>query len=206
MPPPISQPISRAEPRTEREPSPPHSAAEAKPRPLVPSTREARLLLAESDVPEPPTTTRQERAPTSQELTLDFDALERAHENSAVPSSAASLFQAGELPPPPKNLFAKELGTGAYRAVEPEGSRRPPAPTPAGAAAKPRPGSGRPNEGRYAPARPAAIFGSAPKPTTNAPPTVPTPSIFSDDLISDKSLDEVILSYLAEDLEPPRRK
>ena len=31
-------------------------------------------------------------------------------------------------------------------------------------------------------------------------------SLFSDELVSDKSLDEVILSYLAEDLEPFRRK
>jgi hypothetical protein len=52
-------------------------------------------------------------------------------------------------------------------------------------------------DGRYAPARPAAIFGAS---------NQPAPSIFSDDLVSDKSLDEVILSYLAEDLEPPRRK
>jgi hypothetical protein len=37
--------------------------------------------------------------------------------------------------------------------------------------------------------------------------TRPQPaSIFSDALVSDKSLDEVILSYLAEDLEPPNRK
>jgi hypothetical protein len=49
-------------------------------------------------------------------------------------------------------------------------------------------------------ARPAAIFGSTQKP----PPS--SQSIFGDELISDKSLDEVILSYLAEDLEPPRRK
>ena len=46
---------------------------------------------------------------------------------------------------------------------------------------------------RYAPARPAAIFGQA-RPQQGS-------SIFGEDLISDKSLDEVILSYLAEDLE-----
>jgi hypothetical protein len=40
-------------------------------------------------------------------------------------------------------------------------------------------------------ARPAANFGQ-PKPQS---------SIFGEDIISDKSLDEVILSYLAEDLE-----
>jgi len=52
--------------------------------------------------------------------------------------------------------------------------------------------------GRYAPSRPASIFGSA-KPQEGS-------SIFGEDLISEKSLDEVILSYLAEDLEPPPKK
>lgn len=46
---------------------------------------------------------------------------------------------------------------------------------------------------RYAQPKPPTIFGSA-KPTPNV-------SIFGEDLISEKSLDEVILSYLAEDLE-----
>jgi hypothetical protein len=50
-----------------------------------------------------------------------------------------------------------------------------------------------PGDARYAPARPAAIFGQG-SPKRGA-------SIFGEDLISDKSLDEVILSYLAEDLE-----
>ena len=51
---------------------------------------------------------------------------------------------------------------------------------------------------RAVPPRPAAIFGNTQRP--------PPASLFSDELVSDKSLDEVILSYLAEDLEPPRRK
>jgi hypothetical protein len=54
------------------------------------------------------------------------------------------------------------------------------------------------SDARYAPARPAAIFGNTQRPQPQ--------SLFSDELVSDKSLDEVILSYLAEDLEPPRRK
>lgn len=49
-----------------------------------------------------------------------------------------------------------------------------------------------PNE-RYAPSRPAAIFGEIPPPESQ--------SIFGEKVISEKSLDEVILSYLAEDLE-----
>ena len=47
--------------------------------------------------------------------------------------------------------------------------------------------------GRYSISRPPAIFGDAPAPDNR--------SIFGDPLIGEKSLDEVILSYLAEDLE-----
>jgi hypothetical protein len=142
-----------------------------------------------------------------------------------------SLFHSSDLPPPPKNLFAKEPGTGgAYRAVEADprhearhdareeeggrsfsaeepGSRGGRAATPSSARIEksPQPArvstrapASRPAEARYAPARPAAIFGSTQRPQPQ--------SLFSDELVSDKSLDEVILSYLAEDLEPPRRK
>lgn len=158
----------------------------------------------------PKTTREPERRRSAQELTLDFDALERD-------TSVSPLFQQGDLPPPPKNLFAKEPRTGTYSAVEadtdPDASRVPPSrpgglagrPSPQPAAARkegtstPRAPAQKPaSEGRYAPARPAAIFGAAAKQAS--------PSIFSDDLVSDKSLDEVILSYLAEDLDPPRRK
>lgn len=157
----------------------------------------------------PKTTREPERRRSAQELTLDFDALERD-------TSVSPIFQQGDLPPPPKNLFAKEPRTGTYSAVEagddPDASRVPPSrpggsagrPSPQPAAARkegstPRAPAQKPaSESRYAPARPAAIFGAAAKQTS--------PSIFSDDLVSDKSLDEVILSYLAEDLDPPRRK
>lgn len=67
-------------------------------------------------------------------------------------------------------------------------------------AAPPRSAGTRSGEPRYASARPAAIFGGGG--SQRPPPS----SIFSDDLVCDKSLDEVILSYLAEDLDPPRRK
>jgi hypothetical protein len=50
------------------------------------------------------------------------------------------------------------------------------------------------SSGRYAASRPAAIFTSARAPEAGG-------SIFGDDLISEKSLDEVILSYLSEDLD-----
>jgi hypothetical protein len=175
---------------------------------------------------EPPLTDRNPNPP--EELTLDIDALERAAAESSSP-----LFQpADDLPPPPANLFRERGGGGgSYRSVgqtekvhptsrppphrsPPPGktrsTSRPPPPvrrgmtprppppsalkTPARSALKPK--TSPPAEGgRYAPARPAAIFGQSKPQRGN--------SIFGEDLISDKSLDEVILSYLAEDLEIP---
>ena len=158
-----------------------------------------------------PMTTRDRPAASARELTLDFDALDQAADEEVV-QQAPSLFHTNDLPPPPKNLFAKERGTGTYRAVDgddpaPSSRSKPSVPPPPSVrdvgksppAPRVRP-SGRPgSDARYAPARPAAIFGS-----TQRPPHPSAPA--TDELLSDKSLDEVILSYLAEDLEPPRRK
>jgi hypothetical protein len=70
---------------------------------------------------------------------------------------------------------------------------------PAAAAPPPRPARSATSEsGRYAASRPAAIFGQLPSPEQQ--------SIFGDSVISEKSLDEVILSYLAEDLEGTSQK
>lgn len=135
--------------------SPPATSAEP---PLPP---ELEALLRDELLPvHPPATTRDDepdaaREPerrSAQELTLDFDALER----DAGPSP---ILMRSDLPPPPKSLFA----------------------------AGPRTASRKPStEGRYVSLRPTASF--------------------SDDLVSDKSLDEVILSYLAEDLDPPHQE
>ncbi|MDB4934180.1 MAG: hypothetical protein JWP87_1152 [Labilithrix sp.] len=229
-------------------PDPPRSDTEAAPNTIDESRRASnaanasvappRIVLPPNDAEDAPMTTRQPadgrpdaaaasaKSPSDRELTLDFDALERAAQDRASPS----LFHSSDLPPPPKNLFAaKEPGTGgAYRAVEADprhdareeaGGRsadpreenarsaaRHGAPPPSTRGEKPAPvvppsgraPASRPVEGRYAPARPAAIFGSTQRPQPQ--------SLFNDELVSDKSLDEVILSYLAEDLEPPRRK
>jgi hypothetical protein len=141
----------------------------------------------------------------------------------------ASLFHSADLPPPPKNLLAARKDTGGgYRTgseprlgaanahvtridprEEPDSpsvDANRPQPATSARAAQPAPAAPRaaaapsrpPGEARYAPARPAAIFGDTQRP--------PPASLFSDDPVHDKSLDEVILSYLAEDLEPPRRK
>jgi hypothetical protein len=192
---------SLAQDPTRAEPPPPATATAITPA----APPEARVVLAPPDAEDVPATTRQPEPPGAAALTLDLDAVEQSA------ATDGGFFRANDLPPPPKNLFAKERGTGTYRTVdaEPDDLSRPPpsakpaaakSPQPARVASRPPPSTQKgPTEGgRYAPARPAAIFGASSKPQAQP--------IFSDDLVSDKSLDEVILSYLAEDLEPPRRK
>jgi hypothetical protein len=99
--------------------------------------------------------------------------------------------------PAPEHAVPSEPSPAAPAAVRPR--RRPP-PLPARAtpmhgtpAMPPPPASpSEPAPGKYAPSRPAAIFAEG------AP---AKQSIFGESMISEKSLDEVILSYLAEDLE-----
>jgi hypothetical protein len=83
----------------------------------------------------------------------------------------------------------------AAKVVEPEEPARPAAKSPPTA---PPPTKkevrDRQSSGRYVASRPAAIFASGRAPEAGG-------SIFGDDLISEKSLDEVILSYLSEDLD-----
>ncbi|MDB4994197.1 MAG: hypothetical protein JWM74_1629 [Myxococcaceae bacterium] len=180
---------------------------------------------------EPPLTMRDSvpaAAPADEpSLTLDIDALERAQHDSQpfkstendLPPPPAALFKkpdtgryrtlstreedtapARQSPAPPRPV------TGRPGSVRPPMSAPRPSPSPPrppSVAAKKK--SSRPPAAprvdrreeaaaqRYAPARPAAIFGQA-RPQQGS-------SIFGEDLISDKSLDEVILSYLAEDLE-----
>jgi hypothetical protein len=132
------------------------------------------------------------------ELMLDIAALERAA--AATANTASPLLRgASDLPPPPANLFRERKATGKYRV----------APTPASPpavveSARPAPlrrtsvkSMTAAGDRRYAPTRPASIFGQA-RPQQGK-------SIFGEDLISDKSLDEVILSYLAEDLDEKKK-
>ena len=186
-------------------------ATPAPPLAIAPPPGPAAMAGAVLPPPDPeadaPVTIRQ---PQSAELTLDIDALERA----AVANAASPVLRsASELPPPPANLFRDKTAAGRYRvtpvpptaAVTANVPGPPRAPTPAPSTVKAAPGAPagpqrRPStanvqasERRYAPTRPAAIFGQT-RPQ-------PAKSVFGEDLISDKSLDEVILSYLAEDLD-----
>lgn len=153
------------------------------------------VAVASSDA-EPATAREPSQQRPALELTLDFDALERDSDVGESP-----LFQQQGLPPPPKNLFAKEPGTGTYKAREADHTPAPrilPSPAPPQA----RPASTTPPRAsqRTPPASPATSFRATP------PKPPPSTSLFSDDLVSDKSLDEVILSYLAEELDPPQQK
>lgn len=145
----------------------------------------------------PPST---ERNPN--ELTLDIDALERA---AAAAETSSPVFKpSSDLPPPPTNLFREKTATGKYRTLPPTSSTpSPPAvgtppPRTTGDRRPSAPPAGAPQAKRYAPTRPASIFGQS-RPQQGK-------TVFGEDLISDKSLDEVILSYLADDLEPPQKK
>jgi hypothetical protein len=103
--------------------------------------------------------------------------------------------QIQDLPPPPATVLAKKpAGTHSstsFRAVQPQSMPLPSSEPPAAQSALP-------GSSRYAQSRPAAIFATG-RPAEGA-------SIFGEDLISEKSLDEVILSYLAEDLDSPPEK
>ena len=122
-------------------------------------------------------------------------------ESTEKPASQPPSKRTGSNPPRHKSSPA------AARSVPPSrGPASSPAPPPSRPPARPeaqpravaKPAAPAGGE-RYAPARPAAIFGQS-QSRAQAPNT-----IFGEDLISDKSLDEVILSYLAEDLEPAEK-
>lgn len=135
------------------------------------------------------------------DLTLDVDELERAARANA---SSPMLRSASDLPPPPANLLREKGATGRYR-VTPDDSSAASTDSVASCPASARASDGPPSrrssqpsipssggERRYAPTRPAAIFDQA-RPQQGKP-------ILDEDLSSDKSLDDVILGYLAEDL------
>jgi hypothetical protein len=140
-------------------------------------------------------------------IDLDLDALERA----AVEAQTPFFQQIQDLPPPPAAVLGTKRGAhgGGYSVRGPTGAPPPPqapvraSPLPAAplrqSPAPPAPhGAAAAAASRYAPSRPASIFATT-RPQEGT-------SIFGEDLISEKSLDEVILSYLAEDLDGPGEK
>jgi hypothetical protein len=166
--------------------------------PALPPEIEA--LLREDPIEVAPPTSRVEASATDpkgaparsvvHELTLDFDAIERDTE--------VSLFRPDDLPPPPKNLFARDALNGSnYRNARPV--KRDDEAAPARAPARPEP--------KAAPPPRAESVASSTLDADLFHGSKPTGSIFGgDEHVGDKSLDEVILSYLSEDLKPRPRK
>jgi hypothetical protein len=126
-------------------------------------------------------------------IDMDLDALERA----AAEANTPFYQHIEDLPPPPATVLGSKRAAGGYsvRTSPPPAAASIPRhdPSLSPRMTPPTPIGGAPSPGRYAPSRPASIF------ATTRPPD--GASIFGEDLISEKSLDEVILGYLAEDLD-----
>jgi hypothetical protein len=172
-----------------------------------PSSSMLGSLVPESASSAPPSSTADENGPPRprRQRTLSNPNLHRISPSAAPPS--ADVFNNLDMEALGRVMARdpSELQSGAPEVVpQPAAAARAAAREKMPSAPEVTPVLGSPPEpaehdhpsGRYAASRPAAIF--------SPPPSVPSPeriSIFGEELISEKSLDEVILSYLAEDLE-----
>ncbi|MRG95235.1 hypothetical protein [Polyangium spumosum] len=166
-------PAAAAAPEPAAPPPSFNPALPQRPSVLMNATDLQAALRGKAPAPPPP-------APTTGNMDLDLSSLE---EKTKAPETATFVQQTQDVPPPPTSLSPSKKGgalftAGVYRALG--------TPEPASV-------SSPTSAGRYAQTRPPAIFATA-RPAQGT-------SIFGEDLISEKSLDEVILSYLAEDLE-----
>jgi len=169
--------------------------------PLPKSVRPAAPAAAAASPAAPP-------EPTPEELAARISTPLPEEWRAPEPAAAAPLdpepapppsFRARiPTPPPPSHsidaaveaMAAKAAGVPMPRSATPLG-------TPLSSPLQRRRAAPEAPPGRYSISRPASIFGDAPAPDSR--------SIFGDSLIGEKSLDEVILSYLAEDLESPQK-
>lgn len=198
--------LAPVKPATEEPPPPSVKSKRIASRPKVP-INPAHLLSARSPTSSP--TKPRDWAPSaaatatsSGGIDLDLDALERAASDAQTPF----FKRVEDLPPPPASVLgttragtANASAAGTYRSIT--------SPLPGAGADAPGPATRSeiktpsvPAAARYAPSRPASIFANN-RPTEGM-------SIFGGEEISEKSLDEVILSYLAEDLDsslPPKK-
>jgi hypothetical protein len=146
--------------------------------PTEPDTGRYRSLMPVTEERVPPSTRSPRPAPRSERTPPPRPAARPKSERPPPPSRSEKPARRSERPPPASVREDASAAKKDPRAEPPSESKQPIAPR---------------ADPRFAPARPAAIFGQA-RPQQGS-------SIFGEDLISDKSLDEVILSYLAEDLE-----
>lgn len=130
---------------------------------------------------------------TSSEIRLN-EALERAADES---SGVRPALRVDDLPPPPSVGAARSELSG-YRVVSNEPRPRPVSERPGAKRVSERPASKRPkpqppSSSKFSVGRPAATFGKQ------------TSFFGGDDAASEQSLDDVILGYLADDLEPSKK-
>jgi hypothetical protein len=157
------------------------------------------VLEDEATLPTPPGGSSPAAAPKS--APVDVDALERA--------AAAFEEQARTYEPPPPATAASPAqrrpltpfaGTPAAPAASPSRARLDPTPVSAISTSSRPSAAGGP--GRYQETQPAASRPRASKPAAaKAAAAKASDSLFGADILSEKSLDEVIMSYLAEDLD-----
>lgn len=105
---------------------------------------------------------------------VDIGVFERAAAQDGAPANVGNGRE--DMPPPPPTVLSQARPAGTYRAITPHNQN---------AAAAGPPSS------RYVASRPAAIFATA-RPSESG-------NVFGEEAISDKSLDEVILSFLSEE-------
>lgn len=160
---------------------------------------------SEASPPEPPPATTPEEV--AARIVTPMPVEWREQIAAAAPEEPAKhsaptppLFEAGRIPtplPPSQSIGSAVEAVAAKAAGVPAPRTATPISSPLAAQSplmRRRSAEGaEPPPGRYSISRPASIFGDGPPPDQR--------SIFGDPLIGEKSLDEVILSYLAEDLE-----
>jgi hypothetical protein len=153
------------------------------------------VFPSHSDLPPPPENLFRDRpAASGYRGQPGIEERPRTRPPTTTPSARQPPAPAAGRPAPAP---ASSVGVGGAGAGAGAGPARPRSPSdPPRRVPPPVPAS----DARYAPTRPASIFGAS------RPPPATSTSIFGGDLMSDKSLDEVILSYLAEDLELEGKK
>jgi hypothetical protein len=205
-PPVVAMPEVEDAPVTSRNPNPPEELTLDIDALERAATESSSPLFQASDLPPPPANLFRERGGGGYSTMTPSEA-ETVHPNKPPPPSQGHRAPASSRPGPGPVTSRRGGSSRPPPASQRKGGTpRPPA-VPAAAKGGARqpvrpksspPTSGPTSEGRYAAARPAAIFGQSKAPRSA--------SLFGENLISDKSLDEVILSYLAEDLEVPSEK
>jgi hypothetical protein len=151
--------------------------------------------------PRPPIPRPAARPPIPAPRTVSPQSSGIATPRAPTPTSSAIPTPSRAVPPAPPRATPPPVPPArpapAARAPTPPASALPRVPTPPAATAPVR---GRPTSGGVVVSRPAVIVGGKGAPT--APPTKvrrARESTFGSDLISERSLDEVILAYLSED-------